>query len=79
MRDIPHELRDCSGPYTEAEFEHYKQRAAAVLRSETRSPDSALHAFTTKLCLPSSVYDVDDAFTDYFSQLESVLALFSDP
>ena len=79
MSDLPPELRDGFGPYTEAEIDHYRQRATAALRSATRSPDSALHALTTNLCLPSSVYTANDISSDYFSQLESVFALFSDP
>ena len=79
MSDTPPALRDGYGPYTEAELDHYRQQATAVLRAATRSPDSALHALTTNLCLPSSVYAANDACNDYFSQLESVFALFSDP
>ena len=79
MQDIPPELRDCSGPYTEAELDHHRQQATAALRSATRSPDSALQALTTNLCPPSSVYTANDVSNDYFSQLESIFALFSDP
>ena len=79
MNDFPPELRDGFGPYTEAELDHCRQRATAALRSATRSPDSALQALTTNLCLPSSVYAANDASNDYFNQLESVFVLFSDP
>ena len=72
-------LQELPAPYTEAELDSHRQQTTAALRSATRSPDSALHALTTSLCLPSSVYAAHDASNDYFSQLESVLALFSDP
>ena len=79
MSDLPPALRDGFGPYTEAELDHCRQQTTATPRSTARSPDSALHALTTNLCLPSSVYAANDASNAYFNQLESVLALFSDP
>ena len=79
MNDFPPELRDGFGLYTEAELDHCRQRATAALRSVTHSPDSALQALTTKSCFPSSVYAANDASNDYFTQLESVFVLFSDP
>ena len=76
MSDTPPALRDGYGPYTEADLNHHRQQTTAARHSATRSSDSAL---TTNLCLPSSIYAANDASNDYFNQLESVVALFSDP
>ena len=79
MSDIPPALRDAYGPYTETDLNHHRLQATAALHSATRSSDSAPRALTTNLGLPSSVYAANDASNDYFSQLESVFALFSGP
>ena len=79
MSDTPPALRDGYGPYIEADLNHHRQQTTAALPSAPRSSDSALRALTTNLCLPSSIYAANDASNDYFNQLESVFALFSDP